>query len=233
MLSLLSFFTRLPVKSYSLRNAAKSVWMLPLLSMVTSAPAAIVFHFSPRSIAPALALLTLYSVTGLIHLDGLADFSDGVMAKGDARRKVSAMKDVRVGIAGIFSVLMVLTLQIEALRMLRVYHIFVAELNSKTSMLLAISTRRPLGEGIGKMFMDNFKSRYLLFGLAIYASLLGIASMFSIYLILSIVPLLTTIILVKVSISNFGGINGDCIGAIGEIVRVATFLFFALVTPFI
>ena len=49
-------------------------------------------------------------MTGIHHTDGLADFADGLMTKGSKEKKRKAMKDLSVGSAGIFSIVIFMPL---------------------------------------------------------------------------------------------------------------------------
>lgn len=55
--------------------------------------------------ATALALATLIAVTGALHQDGLADTADGIGARGDAGRRLAAMRDHAIGAFGVLALL--------------------------------------------------------------------------------------------------------------------------------
>ena len=54
-----------------------------------------------------IVVASLAVITGIHHTDGLADFADGLMTKGTKEKKRKAMKDLSVGSAGIFSIVIV------------------------------------------------------------------------------------------------------------------------------
>ncbi len=225
-MDLISFFTRIPFEG-DLERVTRQLWALPLLSLVTSAlPMAILLLEIP--LKEVFALLSLYYIVGLIHLDGLADFSDGVMAKGGVEDKYRAMKDVNVGIAGIFSVVVVLILQLEALKFSPFYAIFLAELNSKFSILVALLVRKPLGEGLAKFFMDRFDRRQFLIGLCLYVTLILIATIYDRRALLSSLSLIVSLVFIRLAVKSFNGLNGDCIGAIAEITRASSLVLCAI-----
>ncbi|AEH25403.1 adenosylcobinamide-GDP ribazoletransferase [Pyrococcus yayanosii] len=226
MRPLLAFFTRIPARG-ELEEARKDIWMLPLLAPITTAPAAVILYFQPP-FANVLAVLALYLTIGLLHLDGLADFADGVMVKGDRERKIKAMKDVNTGIAGLFAAVMVLLIQAETLSVLPFYALYLAELNSKFAMLLALATRRPLGQGLGRFFMEGMDGERLLLGTFLYALLLAPAVIYDSRALLVVVGLLVGAYTIKLALDNFGGLNGDCIGAVAEVTRAGTLLTLAV-----
>lgn len=176
-----------------------------------------------------LAVLALYWTIGLLHLDGLADWADGIMAKGDRERKIEVMKDVNTGIAGLFAVVIVLLLQVYSLQLLPFYALFLAELNSKYAMLLALATKRPLGKGLGAYFMEGMNGRQLALGTLLYV-LLGLSVvLFEPRALAGILGLLFGVHIIRISLKNFDGLNGDCLGATAEITRAGTLVVMALV----
>ena len=227
MKNLLPFFTRLPVEG-DFEKARGELWALPLVVLLSSAlPTAVLYLNLP--LGNVLAVLALYLTIGLLHLDGLADWADGIMVNGDRERKIKAMKDVNTGIAGVFAVVMVLLLQVYSLSLLPVYALYLAELDSKFAMLLALATKRPLGDGLGAYFMEEMNRRQLVIGTALYVLLLLPIVFIEPRSLASLLGLLTGAYVISLSLRNFGGLNGDCIGAIAEITRAGTLLTLALV----
>ncbi len=222
MRALISFFTRIPLRG-SIERASKEIYLLPLLSLVTSSfPALLIYLDIP--IKSLIAISSLYFVTGILHLDALADFSDGVMTKGDRERKIKAMKDLNVGIAGTTTVILLLLTEIFSLQNLPFYGIILAELNSKYSMLMAIGTKKSLGKGLGYYFMKNVSGKQLAGGTIIYFFIIILFFIFFPQSIFSLLGLLLSAYVIRIGIKNFGGLNGDCIGAVGEITRTGTLL---------
>lgn len=227
MKNVLPFLTRVPIKG-DFEKAREELWAFPLVALVSSAlPTLILYLKLPLS--NVLAVLALYFTIGLLHLDGLADFADGVMVKGDRERKIKAMKDLNTGIAGLFAVVMVLFLQVYSLQLVPFYALFLAELNSKLAMLLALATRKPLGQGIGPYFMERMNSGQLLGGFIFYSIILVPVVVYEQNALVSLLGLAFGGYTIKVALDNFGGINGDCIGAIAEITRAGTLLVVAFV----
>jgi len=225
--NLLPFFTRIPVRG-DFEKIRKELWALPPMALVTSALPTLILYLKPP-LSRVLAVLALYLAIGLLHLDGLADWADGVMAKGDRERKIKAMKDLNTGIAGVFAVVMVLFLQVYSLPFIPFYALYLAELNSKFAMLLALATKRPLGQGLGAYFMEGMNQRQLTAGTALYFLLLLPIVYLEPRSLVSLLGLLAGAYVVHISLKNFGGLNGDCIGAVAEVTRVGALIGMALV----
>ncbi|CAB48967.1 adenosylcobinamide-GDP ribazoletransferase [Pyrococcus abyssi] len=220
MRNILPFLTRIPVKG-DFEKARNELWAFPLVSLVSSIiPIAILYLRIP--LANVLALLSLYFVIGLLHLDGLADWADGIMVKGDRERKIKAMKDLNTGIAGVFAVVVVLFLQVYSLSMLPFYAIYIAELNSKFSMLLGLATKKPLGQGLGAYFMEGMNGRQLAIGVVLYVLLYLPVVIYDPSALFGVMGLVFAWYVIRLSLENFGGINGDCLGAMAEITRAGT-----------
>ncbi|NJE26723.1 adenosylcobinamide-GDP ribazoletransferase [Thermococcus sp. MV5] len=227
MRNIIPFFTRIPIKG-DFEKARKELWALPLLTPITSSLSMMIIYFN-LPLKEILAILALYTTIGLLHLDGLADWADGIMVKGNQEKKIKAMKDLNTGIAGIFAVVVIFLVQVYSLTYLPFYAIFLAELNSKYAMLLALATKKSLGSGLGTYFMEKIDKKQLATGTLFYIILLFIVGFHEPKAILSVLGLLTGIYVTKISLNNFGGLNGDCIGAVGETTRAGTLLLLAFI----
>ncbi len=120
MLDIISFLTQIPIrKEVKLEEVAAKTYLFPfaavLIGLLVSVVAFVSFRFLATGIASLLTLLAIYLISGLIHLDGVADFFDGIMARGDRSEKRKAMKDVKIGIAGLFAVIFVLLVSLFAI----------------------------------------------------------------------------------------------------------------------
>ncbi|CAD5244237.1 adenosylcobinamide-GDP ribazoletransferase [Thermococcus camini] len=231
MRNLLPFLTRVPIKG-DFEKAREEFWAFPLVALVSSALPTLVLYLG-LPLSNVLAVIALYFTIGLLHLDGLADFADGVMVKGERERKIKAMKDVNTGIAGLFAVVMVLLLQVYSLGLVHFYALLLAELNSKLAMLLALATKKPLGQGLGAYFMEKMNSGQLLGGLIFYAILLAPVVVYEQNALVSLLGLAFGGYAIKVALGNFGGINGDCLGAVAEITRAGTLLVMAFAWAYV
>jgi len=65
--------------------------------------------------AAALALCADLALTGLLHVDGLADSADGLLAPMTRQQRLEAMADPAVGAFGVTAVVAVLLLRVSAL----------------------------------------------------------------------------------------------------------------------
>lgn len=233
MLELISFFTRLPGGKLSMEKAAKQSFLLPLLGgligLIIGAFSLFVFKFVDGFLAALLTAICLYFITGLNHLDGLSDFADGVYTCGSRERKIKAMKDTQIGIAGITFVLFAILFLVFTLFMVsgNIFKIIVAEVCAKTAMLFALFLGKPMKTGMGKVFIENINKIAfpfsILFSLGLSFTLLRYLGLLAI-----LNSIFSSLIIVKIAHSNFGAINGDVIGAVNELSRVVSLLILSV-----
>jgi adenosylcobinamide-GDP ribazoletransferase len=69
----------------------------------------------PALVAASVAVTADAALTGLLHLDGLADAADGLLPPLPAERRLAVMRDPHVGAFGVTALVLVLALRIAAL----------------------------------------------------------------------------------------------------------------------
>ena len=262
MLDIISFLTQIPVrKAVRIEEVAVRTYLFPfvalLIGLAVAAVAFVSFGFlvSAPGIAALLVLLAIYLVTGLMHLDGLADFFDGVMAGGTKEDKRRAMKDEKIGIAGLFATVFVILLSFFAIETvctsltktapahsfdLRSFYHFasvfvIAEVSAKISMNTCMIFGKSKegaggGMGMGALFIHSFsKSGYVVALIsAILISLIFTA--FSLRFFIVFTGIAVALFVSRIAKSNFGGVgvSGDVIGASNELARCATLVVWAI-----
>ena len=248
MKAVLSFLTRIPAKSTSIEDAARHQYLFPVVGILIGVIASITGIFSmrffSREIGALITILSIYSVTGLIHLDGLSDFSDGLMASGSKQEKISAMKDVSTGIGGIFSVVFVLLTLFfvisnlgEIVTTVGVHEnifmyqfgcaVIMSEVSAKLSMNTCIFLGRQMSDGIGSLFISN--STFKKYCVAVALSILVGIILTGFYFIVVLTGVATAIVVVRLAHKNFGGVNGDALGASNEVSRILTLLIWMVI----
>ena len=251
MLSLLSRI-RLPGSSLDLEAAARRQFLFPaagaILGLMFCIAAFVAFELIGDTIdALLISLLVVifaYFVTGLIHLEGLADFGDGLMTSGDKERKRGAMRDLSLGASGtFFMIVAVLTLVllvgdlgrwidaplllIWADKIPLVLGLVVAEVAAKLAMNTVMVIGPSSHQGMGSVFVQAATpGKYamaLLIGFAIALLLSGIIGM--IVLLGPAAGALVTLVARK----HFGGVGGDAFGAANEFGRLLTLFAWVVV----
>ncbi len=114
----------------------------------------------PQALVDLLLVAFLSILTGVLHLDGLADVCDGLAARGGRERFLAIMKDSSIGAAGAVGLVLTLLLKYEALS-----HI---PLDAKRGALLCFpmiarfaqvqmtaGARRARTDGLGSVFIGG------------------------------------------------------------------------------
>ncbi len=114
----LSFFTRLPVPKtmyYSETLLNKANRYFSLVGVVTGGVLALSYvffnSFFPINIAILLTMAISLMLTGAFHEDGLADMADGIGGAFTIEKRLTIMKDSRIGTYGAVTLVMTLLLK--------------------------------------------------------------------------------------------------------------------------
>jgi adenosylcobinamide-GDP ribazoletransferase len=169
----------------------------------------------------------LIVITGVHHIDALADFADGLMAKGGKENKYKAMRDPAVGSAGVAALALYIAGMIIAVSNLPygwkiLTSIITAEVIAKYIMVLQAYIGLSAWEGLSSPFTLAMKDkRKLLAATGIMFPI--VCSMSGLYTGLVSLGISIGIAMTIHHISNrsFGGISGDVIGSSNEITRLS------------
>ncbi|MDF2957403.1 MAG: Cobalamin synthase CobS [Candidatus Alkanophagales archaeon MCA70_species_1] len=244
------------VRGGDLERAAEQSFLYPVLAVLISvfvAAVSFLASFLSPEVAALLTLLALYATTGLMHLDGLADFSDGLFASGGVEQKVKAMKDGAVGAAGVFAVFVVLLAEFVAFldvcagaaahgvtnytaAFLSIFAaLVVAETSAKLGMTTCIFAGRLVrtpaaAAGLGALFTSRLTpQKYaiaVVVSVAIAAFLLRLCGGKA---FLTLLGAPVAALVARAAAKNFGGVSGDVMGATNEIARACTLVAWVLV----
>lgn len=208
----------------------------------------------PQQINAILTIVFVYYLTGLNHLDGLADFGDGATAHGSVEKKIRALKDVALGIGGVGFCTMgilafyssIISLQSEALvfsdndifnaAKILFCSMLVAEVSAMQCMLTIAAFGKSIHEGLGSILVQNTTiPKYVvgLFGSVVICSLALVP--FGLWyggLIALIAAIISALVVLNISNRHFGGMNGDVIGTSNEVGRTVALIMIVLVLSY-
>lgn len=242
ILSLFSFLTIIPASKesvFDLNIIAKNMHYFPLCGGIIGLIIGLVSLFSstflPQYFSSFIVLVTFVIITGVHHIDALADFADGIMKKGDRESKRKAMSDPYVGSAGTtalvinFIGLYIALFNFESPIKL-FYTIIVAEIISKYVMVMQASIGTSAWSGLSSPFTIEMKNRAkITISIIITVVLIFIIEGIMGLLTLGIVAIIGLIICI-ISYKNFGGVSGDVFGASNEISRLSSLLILSIFT---
>ncbi len=235
LIEIISFLTIMPVHKYSkspsLECISKNMHLFPIIGLiigVLSIPIVITsFYFFNNLISGFLITIFLIIITGVHHTDALADFSDGLMVKGNKEKKYKAIHDPMIGSAGtvaIISYFIGMVVAISSFTGLEklITSILISEIIAKYALVLQAFFSESAWEGYSSLFTKNMKSRRkIIISTAITAILIIMIGQ-SIQLLIQVVIIgvICCFLIIYISKKNFGGVSGDVMGATNELVRL-------------
>ncbi|HQN89155.1 MAG TPA: adenosylcobinamide-GDP ribazoletransferase [Methanoregulaceae archaeon] len=224
--ALLQFTTILPLgRTVDFSLFADHTYLYPLSGYVIGGLAGLAACWiSIPEIRAAVALIAVLCITGANHFDGLLDLGDGLMAHGGREGRIRALTDRQIGTGGFAAGGTVLLLTFAALSSSPqvLWALIVGEVLAKFSMAFLTAYGTPFHDGLHALLHRQSKPWFPVAAgiccipLALlplpHLPLLGAA----------IAAVLIPLLLRSISQRQFGGVNGDVVGASGEITRAAT-----------
>ncbi len=182
----------------------------------------------PRGVVDLLLVAALAAVTGVLHLDGLADVCDGLAARGNRERFLKVMKDSRTGAAGAIGLILALLLKYEALLHVSVdmkqQALFCFPLLARFAQVLMIGgARQARSNGLGSVFIHGAGWQQVVaaavFTLAAAVLFAGLRGLWIFVAVCLLTWFLKTWFHRKI-----GGITGDIIGFASELNEILSLL---------
>ncbi|ACV12660.1 cobalamin 5'-phosphate synthase [Halorhabdus utahensis DSM 12940] len=187
---------------------------LPLLAPVPSATAAVGF------------LAWLYVLTGINHLDGVADLGDAAVVHGDSERRQEVLADTTVGVGAVAAVGIVFAglatagytlAQLPARAALLVV---AGEVGAKTAVALAACLGTATHDGLGAQFTDRLHYRHALAPLVVAFPAVALTWPDPSALVAVAAAVTCGVGMVVWARRTLGGVDGDVLGATAELARV-------------
>jgi len=232
--SAVRFLTVVPVPGANV-EVGTSALFFPLVGLALGALLVVL----DRALAPVLPLGirdvalvgVLVAITGGLHLDGLADSADGLFT-GHRDRALTIMREGAVGAFGVGAVVLVVALKLRSLDALppetRTAALLYAPMLARWAMVvLAFGSLPARPDGLGHAMVRSLTFREFavatVVALWIVLAQAGARGLIAILLVAA-----TTIGCRILAHARLGGVTGDVLGAIGEVVEALVFALFAL-----
>ncbi|MCJ7657375.1 MAG: adenosylcobinamide-GDP ribazoletransferase [Candidatus Atribacteria bacterium] len=215
-------------------NFASSMAFFPLVGMLIGLLLVVlrrIFYYLPVSplVGDTLILIVWIWLSGGLHLDGFADSVDGFSGGHDKEEILKIMKDSSTGAKGVVALVSLLLLKfvllVEMPLLLKDAVLFFTPTIGRWSMVIAAFLGKPalLKNSMGKLFIDYVGWREVIFA-SLTMVVIGIP-LFRLYLLpLVMVGIGMVLLILKYCQKRIGGISGDILGAINEIVEVSILL---------
>jgi adenosylcobinamide-GDP ribazoletransferase len=236
----LGFLTIIPVatdENTEIVDLSRSARWFPLVGALLGGVVALTRWgaglFLPPFAAAVLAAGCWVLLTGGLHMDGLADCCDGMLAAATAERRLEIMKDPRLGTFGGVGLVLHLLLKVALLATLSgislVMAVLMAAILGRWMVLLAARQPQARSSGLGVFFASelhwfNYAAAGVLpLSIACLAGLRGIVA--------ALVVHLAGLVVFRFSRRRLGGITGDVHGMLIELSEVIVLLVFAVQWP--
>ena len=238
---LFGFLTVLPIGMESIDALSKFFFLSPIVGLVIGILGGVVgFGASfvlPDLICGFLVLVVVEFLTGFHHLDGLLDFSDAAMARGDTKRRIEVMHDMFTGAAAVGSGVIVLLLtglafgNFSGLEILKAA--IAAEVIAKESMVLtAYLGKKPSYKGSGYYVVESMENKHIeMFISFLLCAVFGFILVGIWFIFVLVVMGAAVAILTVYSNKTLESVTGDVMGASNEINRMIALLVMLAVIP--
>jgi adenosylcobinamide-GDP ribazoletransferase len=178
-------------------------------------------------VGPIAALAVL---TGVLHLDGLADAADGLFGGGDVARRLEVMRDSRVGSFGLVAVVLVLLGDVAALAAMSparaIVGLVIAGAVSRWALLLVIAALPYIREsGLGVAAGGRHRLFDVVLGSAITVIVCVLDWRRAVVAV--VVALLIAAVVALIARRRIGGATGDVYGAAAELSQLGALVVFA------
>jgi adenosylcobinamide-GDP ribazoletransferase len=233
----LAFLTVIPTGAWqgkvSDRELADSRCAYPVVGVLVGVILAVISTELARlsvgaGLSAFLILAAWVCLTGGLHLDGLADSFDGLFLWGDSQRRLTVMRDPRIGTFGVTAIVVVLLGKYAALEHLasadRSMAILCAVASSRTAILVAAGVSRyARSTGTGRIVIDAATPLDSLIA-AVLIVVFGACAAGGPGVLGGLAILILAGLAVRLGGARLGGITGDILGALVEIGELAFLL---------
>ena len=232
------FFTVIPIKKSFDMNDKSVTWMFSWLAVIGAILGCFTGLFSELlalsdfNLLLQAILILVFSIflTGGLHLDGFVDMSDAFFSYADKERRLEILDDPRIGAFGAISLVCLLLIKVGILyevllhkESLFVYFILVPFLSRLAIQLFFNSTSPSKEKGLGAYFKKQVHAKTLWGFMLLYAIGLIVYSIFAaswIPVVMLVVMIIGTFVFRVWILKNFGGVSGDLMGALSEVMEV-------------
>ncbi len=233
LLTALQFLTIIPLRPpvrMEERDIAHSMSFFPLVGMMIGAFLILINLITSRYLSPlvasALILIGWVGITGALHLDGFTDTVDGLCGGKNKEQILSIMEDSFIGAKGAITLILLLLLKFTILLGLATNHknyaLLFAPVAGRWSMVAGIYlSSYAREEGLAKAFFSHKTAKGILWATFTTFCLGLILFRIEFFYIIGI-ALAVNLFLISYLKKRIGGLTGDNLGALNEIIEVIT-----------
>jgi len=231
---LFGFLTILPIGMESMEALSKYFFLTPIVGIVLGALGGafgfVADMFLPRLICGFLVLVVLELLTGFHHMDGLLDFSDAAMARGDIKKRLEIMHDMYTGAAAVASGVIVVVLgglcfgSFSGLNILKLA-IVADALANEIMVLMAYLGKKPSYKGSGHYVVEAMENKHVqAFVSVVLCTVVGFV-LIGVWFAAALTTMGICVgVLTSFSNKTLESVTGDVMGATHEITRVVVLI---------
>lgn len=234
----LGFLTAIPVATEAPQpgDLGRAALWFPLIGLGLGAILAAAFYglsfvFQPP-IVSALIVALWAALTGGLHLDGLADCCDGLLATTTPERRLEIMRDPRLGSFGVIGLILVLILKVSTLTFATLdpptTHVLLFLFTPALArwLILPVALQPPARPGgMGADFAAGLSPMVIFLSALVPLVLIVLGG--PRFIIAAAVALLVMGLIIAFARSRLGGVTGDVFGLTVELSELAILLVFA------
>jgi adenosylcobinamide-GDP ribazoletransferase len=194
--------------------------------------AARVGHAGPL-LAAVLAIGTGAAATRALHLDGLADFADGLGSARPADQALEIMKRSDVGPFGVVTLVLTLLIQVSALARAQelgrgAVAVVAAAVTARLAITLACRRGVPSARpgGLGALVAGSVRPAAA--GALVVVAIAAAAPAGPRMPVAMVIGIIVSLAVTTIAVRRLGGVTGDVLGAVAELAATACLLVIAL-----
>jgi adenosylcobinamide-GDP ribazoletransferase len=182
-------------------------------------------------LAGALTVAAWAALTGALHLDGLADCCDALLAPASRERRLEILRDPRVGSFGAVGLVLTLLLKAGAAAQVALAALLLAPVWARLLLLIAARQPQARPEGMGAAFAAGLTPRRLGLAALVPVLLIPVSGMPLRGMAAAAVAAAVTAGVLRLAQARLGGVTGDVYGLVVELSELAVLLVFAAHAP--
>jgi len=225
-------------------------WM-PLVGMLAALPGALIFFLADtwlsRETAALFSVIMLITVTGGLHLDGIADTADGLFSYRSRERMLEIMRDSTLGTNGVIALVLTIFLKVVLLSQISgqgaLFAVIATPILGRTALTWHSACAgyardvRGIGDYVNQMGLPQaLAATALSFALLLLLlALFGVSANLvpAVAMLLLLPPIALATGFAQYLKYRLGGITGDTIGASIELAEILSFFIITLVWRYV
>jgi len=232
----LGFLTTLPTKTvaYPRDGLGRAGRWFPAVGLFLGLLLTVLYTLSALWFTPAitavLVIILWAALTGGLHLDGLADCCDGLLASAPRERRLEIMRDPRLGAFGVIGLVLALLLKAATVMALGnpLPALLLAPVWARWFILWAARQPPARPGGLGNAFAASLTPAIVAQAL-ILPVLVGVTAIYVDWhsLLAVMVAALVAFGVIRLAQARIGGVTGDLFGTVVELAEITILLVLA------